>query len=187
MVEKDTKWLYLEPFITTKDYIHLADASKQLKKPHPTVRQYLNFFEKNGILLKTIKGRMTLYRIDYSNPLIIDYLTLIEKERLIKRCTTDLIFNEIISFLRDNLKEKNKSLIFGSSAIYSKKFNDIDLIVIGQINFENTLKDLEKKLNIKIHMVNVESLGLINESLKQEIKKKHLIVQGSEEIIKWLI
>ncbi len=177
MVQNETRWLYLKPFTQTKEFLHLADISRQLKEPHPTVRKYLNSFEKEGLLIKDIKGRLTLFKLNRDHPLIIDYLTIIEKEVLIKRCKKNLIINEIVS----NCHIGN-TLIFGSAS-NSNKFNDIDLLTTSEINKTN----IEEKINKKIHIIKVKSLNEVNNSLKNEIFKKHLIINGSEEIIKWLL
>ncbi len=187
MVKIITIWSYLEPFLYTKEYLHLADISKRLNKPHPTVRNYLNFFEKEGILIKEAKGRLSLYKINLDNPILVDYLVLAEKEKLMIRCKNDLLMKEIVSFLHKFLNYDNKALIFGSAVINLKKANDVDLFIIGRVNFFDKIKEFEKKFNKKIHIINLKNLNMINESLKREIAKKHLIIHGSEEIIKWLI
>jgi len=186
MVKKLTMWSFLEPFLYSQEYLHLADISKRLVKPHTTVRQYLNYFEKQGILIKIMKGRLTLYKLNFNNPLILQYIFLIEKETLLNKCERSLILRELVSFLTGNLNENNKALIFGSAAENLKKANDIDLLIIGNINFQNKVKDFENNFNVKIHLINVEDLKKITNTLKQEIKKKHLIIKGTEEIIRWL-
>ena len=185
MVTKRTKWSYLEPFLTTREFLHLADISRILKEPHPTVRKYLNYFEKKGILKKQIKGRLTLYKLDIDCQNLIDYLVIVEKEILLKRCEKDLLLNEIVFNLHENLSETDV-LIFGSATENTKKAKDIDILVTGKWNAENKLNDIEKKLNIKFHLINVPNLTSINKTLKKEIIKKHLIINGSEKIIKWL-
>lgn len=187
MVRIITKWTYLEPLLYSKEALHLEEISKKLKKNHSAVRQYLNDFEKQGILAKNIKGRLTTYKINLSNPLIIDFIAIVEKEKLVNRCKTDLLLNEIAGFLHAHLKEENKALIFGSSVLDSKKANDIDLLIAGKIDFEKDIKLFEKKFNLKIHLINSEDLKSLNDSLKKEIIQKHLIIQGCEEIVKWLI
>ena len=187
MVEKITIWSYLEPFLCTREILHLAEISRALRKNHSTVRKHLNFFEKQGILEKKIKGRLTMYVLKFSLPLIVDYLVLAEKEKLINRCKKDLLINEFVGFLHSNLSENNKAVIFGSSAIDSKGAKDIDLLVTGKTNAEEGISQFEKKFNVKIHLLNVTDLKSVSESLRKEIMAKHLIVQGSEEVVKWLI
>ncbi len=184
MVGKITKWSYLEPLLFSDEYIHLKEISRQLDKNHSVVRQYLNYFEKEGILRKKKQGRLTLYKINSSHPLIIDYLSIAEKEKLLERCRENLIINEVVSFLHKNI-QNNNVLIFGST-VNKKKPNDIDILITDEFK-ENKIKEFEKKHNIEIHLINVENLENIKESLKKEIKSKHLLVSGTEEIIRWLI
>ena len=183
MVNKQTIWTFLEPLMYAEEFIHLAEISRELKSPHATVRQYLNWFEKEGIVIKQIKGRLTIYKINYSNPLIIDYLILAEKDKLVRKLYNDLLMKEIVSFLHNiNL---DTIIIFGSSVKNTKSINDIDLVVIGKK--ETNFKDFEKKFNVKFHIINVNKLEEINESLKREIRKKHLIIENSEKVIKWML
>jgi len=186
MVNKQTIWSYLEPFTNTSDSLHLVEISRLLKKPHPTVRSYLNLLEKEGVLLKSTKGRLTLYRMNIHLPNIIDYLVLAEKEKLVKNCKNDLILAETVSFLHNNLSEQNKALLFGSCTVDSKEADDFDLLIIGKTSINSLIIELEKKLNKKIHLINVETLKDVGIGLKAEIFKKHLMVQGSEEFVKWL-
>ncbi len=183
MVKNITILSVLEPLLFKEEWIHLAEISRKLKMPHPTARIYLNNFEKEGVIIKQIKGRLTLYKLNYFNPLIIDYITLVEKNKLIKNCLNEIILKEITSFLN---KLTNTILIFGSASINIKKAKDIDLMIIGDFD-KQKFKDFEKKYNLKFHLINLKKLDEINQSLKEEIKKKHLIIQNSEEIIKWML
>ncbi len=187
MVGKMTIWSYLEPFLYTREYMHLSDISKQLKKPHSTVRKHMNFFEKGGVMTKNKKGRMSLYKLNVELPIIIDYLVLAEKQKLIFRCENELIMNELVSFLHENLHEDNKAIIFGSAVENIRKANDIDILVVGKPLSNKKTEKFEKKIGIEMHVINVDSMLSIKETLKKEILKRHLIVQGSEEMVKWLI
>ena len=182
MVDKITKWLYLEPLLF-KEGVHLAEISKKIGRNHSVVRQYLNYFEKQGIVRKQIVGRMTMYRLNMKYPLIVDIIFLIEKEKLVRK-SEDMLVKEIVWFIHDNFS--NDVLVFGSFVDNSKKAGDIDLLVIGSLD-KNKFKEIEKRLNKKIHLINVEKIEDVSSVLKEEIKSKHLIVQGAEELIKWLI
>ena len=186
MVNKLTIWAYLEPFLNNRDFIHLSELSRRVGKNHTVVRLYMAELERKGILEKKLVGRLTMYKL---KPLaiLIDYLCLAEKEKLIAKCQRDLILKEIVGFLHENLNESNKCLIFGSATIDSRKAGDIDLLLIGKIDFEFKIKELEKKLDIKIHLINPKDLSSVTLTLKKEIFAKHLIIQGCEEITKWLI
>jgi len=174
----------LEPFLNRPDeQLHLADISRQLKEPHPTVRLHLNALEKKGILKKSYKGRLTLYSLNLDNPLIAQYIIIAEKNNLIRKSENNLILKELISFLQ-NISGK-EMIIFGSAAQTFNKANDVDLLVTGKTD-ENKIKRFSEKYNKPIHLINVKSLRKVSETLKKEITKKHLVIKGSENITRWL-
>lgn len=181
MVKKVSIWSILEPLLYSEPK-HLAEISKELKKPHTTVRKQLEVFERVGLVEKEKKGRQTLYKLK-KIPLLIDYLTIIEKEKLIRKCKKELVLKEIVECLHSF---DNPMILFGSAVDSVKEAKDVDILVVGRFNPEK-IKLIERKLNLKFHIINVKSLKEVNETLKKEIMKKHLIVQGSEELIKWLI
>ena len=182
MVEKRTTWLYLEPLLFD-DWKHLAEISKKVKKNHSVVRQHLSDFEKNGILKKKIVGRLTMYKFNYENSLIIDIISLVEKERIVFR-EKDLIFKEMVGLIHS--LDVSIALVFGSFVDNPKKAEDIDLLLIGWID-KKEIKKIEEKLNKKIHLINIESLKDVSEGLREEIRKRHLIINGVEGVIRWLI
>ncbi|MBU1203843.1 MAG: nucleotidyltransferase domain-containing protein [Nanoarchaeota archaeon] len=187
MVRKRTIWSYLEPFLHTQEELHLADISRKLKKPHATTRKYLSYFEKQGILIKKNKGRLNLYKLNSLCPTLTDYLVLAEKEALIRACQKDLLLNELVSLSQKNLNSNNKVLIFGSATENLKGARDIDLLVIGKTKIGPIVKQIGKKIGKEIHLITLKNLKDATPALKEEIRKKHLILQGIEEIIKWLI
>jgi predicted nucleotidyltransferase len=125
-----------------------------------------------------------MYKIKDSNSLILDLMVLIEKQKLIRKCQNDLVLKEIVSFLHGF---KNKEIvIFGSITENPKKADDVDILITGNIS-KDRIKDFEKKFELKFHMVDLDTLEQVTKSLKEEIIKKHLIIQGSENIVKWML
>lgn len=187
MVKKLTMYYALEPFLSRpKEKLHLAGISREIKEPHPTVRQWLNQLEIKGILKKEFKGRLTLYSLNLDHPSIIDYLTIAEKNKLIRKCEEWLSLKELVYFINSNLGEKVKVLIFGSA---SEKFNtaeDIDLLLIGKVDIKN-IKRFSERLNKELHQIKVSSLSKISKSLKNEVIKKHLLINGSEDFVRWMV
>jgi len=183
MVNNITMLSVLEPLLFRQEATHLAEISREIKMPHPTARLHLNYFERQGIVTKQIKGKLSLYKLNYSNPLIIDYIILVEKNKLIKRCSNEVLLKEIISYLH-NLD--NTLIIFGSASINLKNSNDIDLLIIGEFN-KNSLREFEKKFGIKFHIINLKNLQEVSSALKLEIKNKHLIIQDLDKVIKWML
>ncbi len=188
MVQKITMLSVLEPFLSRPFFgLHLADISREIKQPHPTVRQHLNDLEKRGVLKKSIKGRLTIYSLNFDNPLIVHYLSICENSKMITVSERYLILKEMVLFLNLNLSEQNTAVIFGSAVRDIKRANDIDLLVCGKSGIEKMVDVFAEKINRKIHVVNVSSLGCVSPALKEEILKKHLIVQGTDVVVKWLI
>ena len=184
MVKKVSIWLTLEPLIFLDEPIHLAEISRKLKRSHATIRKQLLIFEKKGLVTKEKKGRQIFYKLRKESPLFLDYLSVIEKERLIRECEKDLVLKEIVAYLHKNFN--NKIIIFGSSVTSMKDANDFDILIIGKFLVKK-IKNIEKRLNIKFHIIGVDNLEEVDQSLKKEIIKKHLIVEGGEELIKWMI
>jgi DNA-binding transcriptional ArsR family regulator len=177
----------LGAFLTKpKEKLHLADISRRTKTPHPTARQWLNKLEKAGVLRKEHKGRLTLYSLNLESTNIIDYLTIAEKKEVIKKCEESLIIKELVNELQKNLPENTKAIIFGSAAENPAKAEDIDLLITGMAD-EKEIKALGKKLNKEIHLISVKSLSQVTKALKEEIIKKHIIIKGTEDILRWMI
>lgn len=187
MVKKITILQVLEPFLSKpKEKLHLAEISREIKEPHPTARQWLNMLESKGVLRKEFKGRLTLYSLNLEHQNILDYLIIAEKNKIIKKCEKEPILKEMVYFINSNFGENTKSLIFGSAAESFKKAEDIDLLTIGKID-ERAVKNFAERINKEIHLINVNKLNNISKSLKEEIIKKHLIIKGSEDLIRWMI
>lgn len=187
MVKKVTIPNTLEPFLSRpKENLHLADISRELGKPHPTVRQWLNHLEQKGVLTKQKKGRLTLYSLNFEKRNLLDYIVIAEKNKLIRECENNPLMKELNNFLQSSLEENSKALIFGSASDSVRSANDIDLLIIGKAN-EKDINGFSKKINKQIHLINIKDLKAVSNALKAEIIKKHLIIKGSEDIIQWLL
>src|SRR3989344_2117100 len=107
MVNKLTIYGVLSPFLNRpKEQLHLADIARTLKSPHPTVRLYLHTLEKQGILIKTNKGRLTLYALNFRSPLLSSYLLIAEKERVIQETHHNLLFNAILEKVQQSAQKQ---------------------------------------------------------------------------------
>ncbi len=184
MVKKVTIYSALEPFlIKPREKLHLADISREINQPHPTVRQWLNYFEEKGVLNKEKKGRLTLYSLNLGNPNIFDYLVIAEKNKLIKKNEKWPVLAELVSYI-NNLNIN--AAIFGSAADSFNSANDIDILVVGKFDVKE-LKKFSKKLNKELHIINVNSFEKISNSLRIEVIKKHLLIKGSENFVRWMV
>lgn len=177
-----TKYGYLEPFLTTREKLHLLDISRKIGENHSKVRKHLNDFVKLGILKKETKGRLTLYYLNFDSPIIMDALAVAEKEKLIKKCFENNVLKEIVSELH---KLTNKTLIiFGSASDNFPESNDIDILTTEK---KLEVRKLSEKFNKKFHLNYLPSLFSASRTFKEEVLKKHLIVNNVEEVVKWLI
>lgn len=177
----------LEPFLTKpKEQLHLSGIAREIKLPHPTVRLWLNELEQLGILKKNFKGRLTLYNLHKEHPLIKEYLTLAEKEKLIDKCKYDLLLREVVLLMNSVLLEQTKAILFGSATETTKNANDIDILLVGKHQQINRA-EWSRKLNKTVHIINVKSMEKVTKALKEEIIKKHLIIQGTEEVVTWML
>ena len=187
MVRKLTIYHALEPFLSRPyDKLHLADISREIKEPHPTVRQWLNALENKGVLIKGHQGRLTLYFLNLENPNIIDHLAISEKNKLIKECEKLVVLGELIGYIHKTLNENAKALIFGSAAQSFNAANDVDLLIAGKTDTKS-IQGFAKRLNKEIHIIQVSNLEKVSRALKNEIIKKHLLINGSEDFVRWMI
>jgi len=184
MVKKLTTYSYLEPFLNySVEQIHLSQIAKQLSLPHPTVRQHMNEFQRLGVIKKTSLGKLSMHHLNKDSPLITDILVLAEKDRLIRKASTSLLLAEVIQFLH-TLNNVHEILIFGSSCEDVKKARDVDVLIVGKTKINTSI--IEKRIGKKIHVIQVPNINKVTPALKEEIKKKHLLIKNSEKLIQWL-
>ena len=153
------------------------EISRYSNLPQKTVSRELEKLSSFGIMKFIQKGRNKIYFLDKNNPLLIEFLVMVESYKAIQ-------------FLSNNpklalyLKEINYSkVIFGSYAKGNQETDsDIDMVLL-------TNKNINLKTSpIEIH-AQYSSLkkfkGLLNKSvLAQEIADNHIIMGNTYEIVK---
>ena len=185
MVKKITKPKIILQFISNYDKkYYLREFADLLKKPHQTINPYIAELVKEGILIKNQRKNIVEYCLNFENKQVYDYLVIAEKERLIERLNEDtllkILFERFSSFFVNNT-----FLIFGSSVEKFKKLSDIDLLVIGNSDINKTIEEIEEVYNKKIHKIQVNGLNKLNDALIKEIYKKHLILNNTEQIVRF--
>lgn len=184
MVKKITIWI-LELFLNdySKRY-YLRELATLLKKPHQTIKPYLEELAKEGILIKNKKKNILEYSLNFKDKKIYDYLVLAEKGKLINRLREDalirILFEKLSGFF-----DKNTFIIFGSAADKILKGSDIDLLVIGRQKVSKEIKIFENTYNKKIHKIQIANMEKLTLTLIKEIYKKHLILNNTEQIIRF--
>jgi len=185
MVKKVTKTKIIMQFISNynKTY-YLREIAVLLKKPHQTIKPYVEELVKEGILIKNKRKNIIDYSLNFKSRQVYDYLVIAEKERLIERLDKDtflkILFEKFSSFFTNNL-----FLIFGSAVEKVRKGSDIDLLVIGKSNISKIINDFEEIYNKKIHKVQINNLNKLKDNLIKEIYKKHLIFNNTEQVIRF--
>ena len=186
MVNKLTIIRGLYPLLTKpKMSMHLAAFSKELQEPHPTVRLWLGELEEEGILIKEARGRLSFYRLNLNHPMLIDYLVLAEKARLIEMCTSSLILSEAVSQFHSVI-EWNMCVIFGSGVASIEKAKDVDVLAIGS-DISKEIKSFERKIGKSLHVISLPNLSGVSAALKSEIEKKHFCITGTEQFVRWIL
>ena len=185
MVRKITKFKIIEHFLT--DYgrrYYIRELASILKKPHQTIKPYLEALVKEGILTKNVRKNVTEYSINFKDKRMYDYLVIAEKEKLIERLRNDtylrILFEKLSVFFRNDT-----FIIFGSAVDKIQEGSDIDLLVIGKQNIAKQIEDFEKIYNKKIHRIQLASIGKITLTLIKEIYKRHLILNNTEHVIRF--
>src|SRR3989344_1701837 len=147
MVRKLTIMDAFQPFLSRPyEKLHLSEISREINAPHPTARQWLNFFENKGVLRKEHKGRLTLFSLNSQNPSIVDYLVIAEKRKLIGKCEEHPMLAELVSYIHKNSNENVMVLIFGSATDSFNSANDIDTLIVGKQE-TNELNNFSKRIN----------------------------------------
>ena len=185
MVKKVTKTKIILQFVNDYDKrFYLRELADLLKKPHQTVKPYIEELIKERILIKNKRKNIVEYQLNFKSRQVYDYLVITEKEILMEKLDEEaflkVLFEKLSSFFANNT-----FLIFGSSTEKIKKGSDIDLLIIGKSNIDKTIEEVKEVYNKKIHKVQINSLNKLSETLIKEIYKKHLIFNNTEQIIRF--
>ena len=184
MVGKITKSkivaLYLNDY--NKKY-YLREMATLLKKPHQTIKPYIETLIKENILIKNQRRNITEFSLNFKNKKIYDYLIISEKEKLIERLEQDSILNILYEKI-SKFFNKSTFILFGSAVEKIKKDSDVDLLVIGKQDISKEIEDFKEVYSRKIHKIQVENFKKLNLTFIKEIYKNHLILNNTEQIIR---
>ena len=176
-------YTYLELYLDDlRKLVSLSELEKHFKTPHQTIKSHLKDLVKGKILSEEKRARFRFYKLNLQNPLITDYLSLCEKERMFAFLNKNALFSRLHSTIAPHLKESNV-LLFGS-AVVSKEYKDIDLLILSKDNkLIEELKKFEKTYSVKLHIIKTSESDL-TETLITEIKKKHIIFSNHDYFVK---
>jgi len=181
MVDKITNiiQLYLNDY---KRAYYLRELADELKKPHQTIKPYLEQLVEKQILIKTERKNIIEYKLNVKNPTVVNYLVIAEKQRLIDRIEKDALFHRLFKEL-SSFFQKNTFIIFGSATREFKKGSDIDLFVIGKQSLDKIEEQFKMIYNKELHITKLPSLKNFTTALAFEIRKNHIILNNPEQMI----
>lgn len=116
MVKKITKAAIISLYINEYgSRYYLRELASLLRKPHQTIKPYVECLVKEGILIKNERKNITEYRLNFKDKKVYDYLIIAEKEKLMERLKEDMLLGGLFEKLAVFF-EKNSFIIFGSAA-----------------------------------------------------------------------
>jgi predicted nucleotidyltransferase len=185
MVKKITKAKIIAQYISNYDRkYYLRELASLLKKPHQTIKPYVEELVKEGILTKDARKNIVEYGLNFKHKGVYDYLVIAEKEKLIEKTEDEtilkILYEKLSPYFADNI-----FLIFGSSVNKIEKRSDIDLLVIVRTNINKIAHEFEEVYNKKIHKIQIAELKRLTPALTKEIYKKHLILSNTEQIVRF--
>ncbi len=183
MVKKFTQAI-IEQYLNNYDKkYYLRELSSLLKKPHQTIKPYVESLVKDGILIKNKRKKIVEYNLNFKDNRVYDYLIISEKEKLIDRLREDALLRVLFEKLSP-LFNKATIVIFGSTAVRTSKDSDIDLLVIGKQNMSKIIEDFESVYNKKIHKIQIGDVKNLTLTFIKEVYKKHLIFNNTELVVR---
>jgi len=186
MVKKITKTSIISLYLTDygKSY-YLSEIALLLKKPHQTIKPYVEEMAKDKALLKNERKKMTEYRLNFRSRLVYDYLSIAEKEKLISAIKKDMLLNVLFERLSPPFDEAT-FIIFGSAVMDTSKAEDIDLLVVGKAEISSIISEFEETYGKKIHKIQIGHLKELTHELIFEVYKKHLILNNADKVVSFL-
>lgn len=155
-----------------KKPMHIRALATKLNIIPSTIQRTIKKLEEQNIVDYQTQGKNKIYQLK-KTPEAKQYIFITEHYKLIK-----IMQKTELRFIIKQLQEKTNNLIvlFGSYAKnLEKKDSDIDIYIeTPDLNLQQELSKISKKLSIKIGNLNKESL------LTKEIIKDHIIIQKVE-------
>ncbi len=159
---------------TEKTYLN--ELAKKLQISSRSVKIYCDLFEKNGIILREIKGNMHLFSTNNDN-------------YRVKEMKRAYISNLLAEMNIENISEGTASVaIYGSyaSGNYDEK-SDIDILIIGDEQNVNRdiaveiMKKIDKEVQLSIiPIIKWEKMKKEEDPFVKSIIKSHILVKGVE-------
>lgn len=164
--------------------VSLSEFEKYFNKSHQIIKLHLKELVERNILIEDKRARFLFYKLNKKNPLLFEYISICEKERLFMFLNRNELFNRLYELVHDDIKE-SKILIFGS-CVKSDKFNDIDILLIPKNDLIILkLKDFMKTYDVKLHIINTLDKNL-TVSFINEIRINHIMFNEHDYFLRIL-
>ena len=185
MVKKITKVKIIAQYASdySKKY-YLRELGSLLKKPHQTIKPYVEELVKEGSLTKNKRKNIVEYSLNFKSKQIFDYIVIAEKERLIEKLKEEPVLKVLYEKLSLHFSDST-FVIFGSSVNKIERGSDIDLLIVGKTNISKIINEFQEIYNKKVHKVQIKDLEKLTPALTKEIYKKHLIFNNTEQIVRF--
>jgi predicted nucleotidyltransferase len=158
------KYTYLTAYLDDPlKIISLSEFETLFKLPHQRVKRHLEPLVDDKVLIIDKRERFLFYKLNLKNPLLLDYISIAEKERLF-----EFLEKPLFRRLHHALAGVDDALLFGSAA--TGRYSDIDILSTADISRQISL--FEKTYSVKLHFVRAKSLS---NAFIEELRKKHII------------
>jgi len=155
---------------------YLKELAKKLQISPRSVKIYCDIFEKEGIIIREIKGNMHIFKTNNDN-------------FRVKEMKRAYFINLLAELNIEKIAEESVSItVYGSyaSGNFDEK-SDIDILVIGdEKNVKRELvvdimKKIEKEIQLSvIPLIKWEKLKKENDHFVKNIIRNHILIKGAE-------
>jgi len=155
---------------------YLKELAKKLQISPRSVKIYCDIFEKEGIIIREIKGNMHIFKTNNDN-------------FRVKEMKRAYFINLLAELNIEKIAEESVSItVYGSyaSGNFDEK-SDIDILVIGdEKNVKRELvvdimKKIEKEIQLSvIPLIKWEKLKKENDHFVKNIIRSHVLIKGAE-------
>lgn len=169
MIQKCSSMEVLRIFFLEPTTIHfIREISKKIKLAPTSVKNYLDAFEKEGLILKKESKPFNGYTANRENDNFLFYKKLYNLYSL----------NELKEFLSKK-HSPNLVVVFGSYSLGEDiEDSDIDLLIISKEKKEINLKNFQKKLNREINLMQLSNLNKLEKPILDKVYNGFVLCGG---------
>jgi len=145
--------------------ISVREYAREVGVSPPTASKILNFFSKEGLLLRREERGFLLFRVNRESSVAQDLSRIYWRKKL----------KELIEFLEKELYFDSVVLFGSLGKLETTKNSDVDLAVFCKSKKELDLKKFEKKLGREVQIFVFEELRKVNKELASNIRNGYIL------------